>query len=172
VMTGTRTLRAHANPLEIVVAALRGDMVPVRLLSNPAGDSWTSPQATTWCRSLNRFGQFLLLVHRQEWWTDGWDPFQASIADAGRTVVVVAMDDPAGVGRVQADQLSGVFDRLAVGNQGEELPAACFNQVRGLTSSPAQLSNGEMGMKAECACHSAAYHSALISCGFRITLLC
>src|SRR5437763_183944 len=79
------------------------------------------------------------------------------------------MDDPTGIGWVQADELSRVRDRLAVGDQGEELPAAGFDQVRRLACAPTQVLRREMGVEGESTCHAAAYHSSLTSCGLRIT---
>jgi hypothetical protein len=64
-MTGTGSLRAHAQAREIVVAALRGDVLPPRFLGDPARHGWSRPASTVRRRSLQCRGQLLLLFGAQ-----------------------------------------------------------------------------------------------------------
>jgi hypothetical protein len=164
----TRNLWTHPEAFQVVMAPLRGYLVSPGLLADPASNRGTRPQATTWRWSLHRLGQLLQLLGREQPRTARRPGSQAAIPDALGSLEVVAMHDAPSIGWVQADELGGIRDRLAVGNERKELPAAGFHQVGGVPSPPAQLSGREMGMEGEGACHAAAYHSSLTSCGFRI----
>jgi len=155
-VAGTRHLGTHPQPLQVVVAALWGDMVSARPLRDPASHQRTGPEASAWCWSLDGCGQLLLLLSGQEG-AGPWRPeFPTAISEGGRPFPVVAMHHPARIVVAQADQPGSVFDGEIIGDQCQELPAACLNRRRCLARSLSKFRSGEMGMEGEAACHCTA----------------
>lgn len=155
-MPGARALRTHPDPAQIVMPPLRRHLGTPRLLGNPAGHIGPGPQPAMRCWALHRRGQFLLLLDGEQRTARGRPLLQAPIPHGRWAVSVIATNHPAGIVHIQADQCSGILDRLAVGNKGEQLPAPGFHQVRCLAGALAQLTRWEMGMEGEFACHAAA----------------
>jgi hypothetical protein len=168
VMARSGTLRAHPQALQVIVPALRRHVLPPRFLGDPAGNEWTGPETATGGWSLHTVGQLLQVLGGEQGGALGRNQLKAMVPEAGGTIPVVATHDATGVVFLQADEGGSVLGGLAIGDQGEELPASCFDQGGSVTRALAQLSIGEMGMEVGSACHVPAYHSRPTSCGFRI----
>jgi hypothetical protein len=138
------------------MSPLGRNMLATGLLGDPAGDLGTGPQAAARCRTGYGLGQFLLLASAEQGRRLRRSLLEAPIAEAGRAVLVVATDDAAGIIDVQTNQGSGSFDRLVVGDQGEQLPAPSLHEGRGVTRARAQFGRSEMWMEGEFPCHAPA----------------
>ena len=131
-------------------------MVSARPLRDPASHQRTGPEAATGCGPLDGRGQLLLLLRREEGRGAGSAELAAAIPEGGRPVPVVAMHHPAGIVVAQADQPGSVFHGEIIGDQRQELPAACLNRRRCLARSLSEFRSGEMGMEGEASCHGTA----------------
>lgn len=149
-------MRTHPQPLQVVVAALGSHGRSSRPLGDPARHEGTGPEAISWCWSLDGGGQFLLLLDGQQGAGTRSAEFAAPVPESPRALPVVAMDHAAGIVVVQADEAGSMLDGEVIGDQREELPAACLNRSRGMTRSLGELRSGEVGEEGEAACHVAA----------------
>jgi hypothetical protein len=156
VMTRAGTLGTHADPLQVIVAALGSDVIPAGLGGDPAGDVGSGPEATAGCRSLHGLSQFLLLLGGQQGWSLRRNKFQAVVTQTRGTVSVIAPDDTTGVVFLQTDQRGCILGSLPVSDERQELPAPGFHVRRRMTCSLAQLCWRDMGSEVGFACHAAA----------------
>jgi hypothetical protein len=99
------------------MAPLGGDVLAAGLLSDPASDLRSRPQAATRRWSLHGFGEFLLLFGREQRWPFRGDQLQPMVPQAGWAFAVIAPDDATGIVFLQADQHGRRFGGHAVGDE-------------------------------------------------------
>src|SRR5436305_299053 len=139
VMPGPRALRAEAYPLQVIVPALRGHVLPAGLLGDPAGHRGSGPQATARCRTLDRGCQFLLLLGREQGRPLGGDEREAVIPQTLRAFAVVPAHDPAGIVFLQPNERGCIRGGLAVSDEGVQLPAPRFEHRLSMAGKLAQF---------------------------------
>lgn len=155
-VAGTGPLRAHPDPLEVVMAALGSDGVPAGLGGDPAGHIRAGPQPSVRCWAVDGRGQLLLLLGGEQRWPLGRDQLESMVPEARWSFAVIAPNDAASVVFLQADQCCRILGGLAIGDQCQQLPAPGFHQGRGVAGPLAQLIRWQVWVEVGSACHAAA----------------
>lgn len=115
--TGTGDVRRVLQAPQVVPAALGMDVVPAGLLFDPLGDLRTIPEPAVGRTTREYLSQPLLLLLIQQG-RGRWRRLLAPpIAQGHGSFLVVAVQDPAGIAVAKANELGGLLDGLAIGDQ-------------------------------------------------------